>query len=89
MNSNYEIYIIGLAILFFLIIVFLYIRKISNSGNLKVKIEPIPDPLEPSELSDEVISNESRGNDVEIQTAQELGIFNLISSDKYGFYISQ
>ena len=66
MNSNYEIYIIGLAILFFLIIVFLYIRKISNSGNLKVKIESIPDPLESSELSNEVISNESLDDDVEI-----------------------
>ena len=89
MNSNYEIYIIGLAILFFLIIVFLYIRKISNSGNLKVKIESIPDPLESSELSDEVISNESLDDDVEIQTDQELVIFNLISSDKSCFNISQ
>ena len=89
MNSNYEIYIIGLAILFFLTIVFLYIRKISNSGNLKVKIESIPDPLETPELSDEVISNESSVNDDEIQTDQELVIFNLISLDKSCFNISQ
>ena len=89
MASNYEIYVIGSAVLFFLLIVFLYIRKISNSGNLKVKIESIPDPLESSELSDEVISNESRVNDVEIQTDQELVIFNLISLDKSCFNISQ
>ena len=90
MNSNYEIYIIGLAVLFFLFIVFLYIRKISNAGNLKVKIESIPDSLESSELSDEVISDELRDDDdIEIQTDQELVIFNLISSDKSCFNISQ
>ena len=46
MNSNYEIYIIGSAVLFFLIIVFLYIRKISNSQELKVKIESVSDSIE-------------------------------------------
>jgi len=51
MNSNYEIYIIGLAVLFFLIIIFLYIRKISNSGELKVKIETLSDSLEPEDMA--------------------------------------
>ena len=37
----------------------------------------------------EDISNESLDNDVEIQTDQELVIFNLISSDKSCFNISQ
>jgi hypothetical protein len=46
MGINSEIYLIGLAVLFFLIIVFLFIRKVSNAGELKVKIESIPDPLE-------------------------------------------
>ena len=45
MGINSEIYLIGLAVLFFLIIVFLFIRKVSNAGNLKVKIESIPDPF--------------------------------------------
>ena len=43
MGINSEIYLIGLAVLFFLIIVFLFIRKVSNAGELKVKIESIPD----------------------------------------------
>ena len=46
MGINSEIYLIGLAVLFFLIIVFLFIRKVSNAGNLKVKIESIPDPFD-------------------------------------------
>ena len=46
MGINSEIYLIGLAILFFLIIAFLFIRKVSNTGNLKVKIESIPDPFD-------------------------------------------
>ena len=38
MTTNSEIYLIGLAVLTFLIIVFLYIRKISNSDELKLKL---------------------------------------------------
>ena len=41
MSTNSELYLIGLATLFFLVIVFLYVRKISNSGKLKVKIETV------------------------------------------------
>ena len=43
MITNSEIYIIGLAILIFLIITFLFIRKITNNGKLKLKIESIPE----------------------------------------------
>ena len=43
MSVNSEIYLIGLAILIFLIITFLFIRKVSNNGKLKVKIEKVQD----------------------------------------------
>ena len=89
MNSNYEIYIVGSAILFFLIIVFFYIRKISNSQELKVKIESLQDPLESSNLINEDNSNASLDNDTQTEQDQELVIFNLISSDKSFFNIPQ
>lgn len=89
MNSNYEIYIVGSAILFFLIIVFFYIRKISNSQELKVKIESLQDPLESSNLINEDNSNASFDDDTQTEQDQELVIFNLISSDKSFFNISQ
>ncbi|MEC8217564.1 MAG: cell division protein ZipA C-terminal FtsZ-binding domain-containing protein [Pseudomonadota bacterium] len=87
MNSNYEIYIVGSAVLFFLIIVFFYIRKISNSQELKVKIESLQDPLESSNLIYEDNSNVSIDNDTQTEQDQELVIFNLISSDKSFFNI--
>ena len=89
MNSNYEIYIVGSAVLFFLIIVFFYIRKISNSRELKVKIESLQDPLESSNLINEDNSNASFDDDTQTEQDQELVIFNLISSDKSFFNISQ
>ena len=89
MNSNYEIYIVGSAVLFFLIIVFFYIRKISNSQELKVKIESLQDPLESSNLITEDNSNASLDNDTQTEQDQELVIFNLISSDKSFFNIPQ
>ena len=89
MNSNYEIYIVGSAILFFLIIVFFYIRKISNSQELKVKIESLQNPLESSNLINEDNSNASFDDDTQTEQDQELVIFNLISSDKSFFNISQ
>ena len=89
MNSNYEIYIVGSAVLFFLIIVFFYIRKISNSQELKVKIESLQDPLESSNLINEDNYNASLDNDTQTEQDQELVIFNLISSDKSFFNIPQ
>ena len=55
MDSNTDIYLIGLSILIFLIITFLFVRKISNSGELKVKIEPVTDTFEIKEF-EEIIS---------------------------------
>ena len=53
MSTNSELYLIGLATLFFLVIVFLYVRKISNSGKLKVKIETVSNLEESSQTNKE------------------------------------
>ena len=89
MASNYEIYVIGSAVLFFLLIVFLYIRKISNSGELKVKIESVSDSIDSEIIENENISNKSIDAESKSNQDQELVIFNLISSDKSSFDISQ
>jgi len=91
MSINSEIYLIGLAVLTFLIIVFLFIRKISNSGKLKVKIEEVPNSINQQTLTqgntqktfnfDEEKSKEN--------IEQELAILNLISVDKSFFDIEQ
>lgn len=88
MGINSEIYLIGLAILFFLIIVFLFIRKVSNSGNLKVKIESIPDPFDTTE-EDNNLQEEASIDLFESQNHQELACFYLISVDKSMFDIDQ
>ena len=86
MSTNSEIYLIGFAILIFLSIVFLFIRKISNAGKLKVKIESI------SETFDEEISNKNQQS-FEFETNkdmnQELIILNLISVDRSVFDMDQ
>ena len=88
MGTNSEIYLIGLAILFFLVIVFLFVRKITNSNNLKVKIEKIPNPLESLEKDKDL--TEDKSEDLyESDENQELVCFYLISSDKSMFDIDQ
>ena len=59
MGTNFEIYLIGLAVLFFLIIIFLFVRKITNSNDLKVKIEKIPDPLDSIEKDNDSLEEKS------------------------------
>ena len=59
MTTNSEIYLIGLAVLTFLIIVFLYIRKISNSGKLKLRIEEQSDTIESPEVDFNIINQQS------------------------------
>ena len=88
MGINSEIYLIGLAVLFFLIIVFLFIRKVSNAGELKVKIESIPDPLEAIEKDNNLKEEISEGL-FESSDNQELACFYLISVDKSMFDIDQ
>ena len=88
MGINSEIYLIGLAVLFFLIIVFLFIRKVSNAGELKVKIESIPDPLEAIE-KDNNLKEEISEDLFESSDNQELACFYLISVDRSMFDIDQ
>ena len=93
MEQNIDIYLIGLSVLIFLIITFLFIRKISNPGELKVKIEPVTDTFEIKEIDEiEVKSQEAfdfnNHDDIEYQE-QQLVVLNLISVDKSIFDIDQ
>ena len=86
--GNSEIYLIGIAVLSFLIIVFLFIRKITNSNKLKVKIETVPDSLELME-EDNSLPEEESIEMYESPESQELACFYLISIDKSMFDINQ
>ena len=81
------------SVLIFLIITFLFIRKISNSGELKVKIEPVTDSFEIKELDEIDIKSQKafdfdEHKDIEYQE-QKLVVLNLISVDKSFFDIDQ
>ena len=86
--ANSEIYLIGIAVLSFLIIVFLFVRKITNSNKLKVKIEKVPDSLELIE-EDNSLPEEQSIEMYESPESQELACFYLISIDKSMFDINQ
>ena len=93
MDSNTDIYLIGLSILIFLIITFLFIRKISNSGELKVKIEPVTDTFEIKEFEEIDVKSQKAfdfedKDHIEYQE-QKLVVLNLISVDKSTFEIDQ
>ena len=89
MSVNSEIYLIGLAILIFLIITFLFIRKVSNDGKLKVKIEKVQDPSDLN-ISDEPHKNQQSFDfDINQSKEQELVILNLISMDRSIFDMDQ
>lgn len=93
MEQNIDIYLIGLSVLIFLIITFLFIRKISSSGELKVKIEPVIDSFEIKEI-DEIQTKSQKAfdfnehKDIQYQE-QKLVVLNLISIDKSMFDIDQ
>ena len=89
MITNSEIYIIGLAILVFLIITFLFIRKITNNGKLKLKIESIPETSVQNSDHKKEDNQHSINVSKETSKEQELVIFNLISMDKSMFDIDQ
>ena len=86
MTTNSEIYLIGLAVLTFLIIVFLYIRKISNSSKLKLRIEEQSDAIESPEVD---INNQQSFEYENSKEEQELAILNLISVDRSMYDIEQ
>ena len=92
-ESNIDIYLIGFSVLIFLIITFLFIRKISNKGELKVKIEPVTDTFEIKEF-DEIDIKSQQAFDFDDKDhidyqEQKLVVLNLISIDKSMFEIDQ
>ena len=94
MQSNLEIYLIGLSVLVFLIFVFILIKKISSNGELKVKIEPVIDidgidnDIDMNAKSQKSFDFEAPVPDEE-NDHEELAILNLISIDKTNFDIEQ
>ena len=92
MEQNIDIYLIGLSVLIFLIITFLFIRKISSSGDLKVKIEPVTDSFEIKEIDEIELKSQKafdfNEHDIEYHE-QKLVVLNLISNDKSMFDIDQ
>jgi FtsZ-interacting cell division protein ZipA len=92
MQSNFEIYLVGLSVLVFLIFVFILIKRISSNGELKVKIEPVIDDIDNdvdmSAKSQQSFDFEAPVPDEESDN-EELAILNLISIDKTNFDIEQ
>ena len=86
MTTNTQIYLIGVAILFFLIVTFFFIRKISNNGKLKVKIEEAPESINSEVLAD---AKNQQSFNFDKNNEQELVILNLISMDRSMFDIDQ
>ena len=92
MQSNFEIYLIGLSVLVFLIFVFILIKRISSNGELKVKIEPVID-----DIDNDVDMNAKAQQSFDFEAPvpdeendnEELAILNLISIDKTNFDIEQ
>ena len=92
MQSNLEIYLIGLSVLVFLIFVFILIKKISSNGELKVKIEPVIDDID-NDVDMNAKSQKSFDFEAPVPDEEndheELAILNLISIDKTNFDIEQ
>ena len=77
MSINTEIYLIGVAVLIFLIITFLFIKKISNDGNLKVKIEKIADSSNLKESVDHPGNQQSFDFQKDHSKEQELSLIHI------------
>ena len=92
MQSNFEIYLIGLSVLVFLIFVFILIKRISSNGELKVKIEPVIDGID-NDVDMNAKSQQSFNFEAPVPDEEsdneELAILNLISIDKTNFDIEQ
>tara|TARA_B100000073_G_scaffold185290_1_gene153327 strand:- start:556 stop:1194 length:639 start_codon:yes stop_codon:yes gene_type:complete len=92
MTTNSEIYLIGTTVLVFLIIVFFYIKKISNSNNLKMKIEDVSSqdiPLIDERNKNRAELGDSLNEEETYSRKDQLAILYLISIDKSKFDINQ
>lgn len=85
MQTNSDIYLIGLSIAIFLVITFFFLKKIASSNELKVKIEEVPDlfdeDAEEAERRSQSSFNFSEKSKDSHDYEQELIVFNLISMD--------
>lgn len=97
MQTNLDIYLIGISIGLFLLITFFFLKKLASSNELKVKIEDVDD-IFANEDNNEVEVSQSSFNfastDMKEETApskleQELIVFNLISVDASLYDIDQ
>jgi len=88
-DANIEIYLIGISVLAFLILTFFFVKRISSSRDLHVKIEPsIDSDLDSKHSKAEQTSFEFENSSNDLQD-QELVVFNLISIDKSFFDMDQ
>jgi len=88
-DANIEIYLIGISVLAFLILTFFFVKRISSSRDLHVKIEPsIDSDLDSKHSKVEQTSFEFENSSNDLQD-QELVVFNLISIDKSFFDMDQ
>ena len=89
-DANIEIYLIGISVLAFLVLTFFFVKKISSSRDLHVKIEPSIDgdisDSKPSKVEQTSFEFDSSSNN---HKDQELVVFNLISIDKSFFDMDQ
>lgn len=88
-DANIEIYLIGISVLAFLILTFFFVKRISSSRDLHLKIEPsIDSDLDSKHSKVEQTSFEFENSSNDLQD-QELVVFNLISIDKSFFDMDQ
>ncbi|RPG39230.1 MAG: cell division protein ZipA [Gammaproteobacteria bacterium TMED186] len=97
MQTNSDIYLIGLSIALFIVITFFFLKRLSSSNELKVKIEEVTDIYE-DEIDKQEELAQSSFNFSDEQTNvpdsneekhQELVIFNLISVDTSNYDMDQ
>ena len=85
MQTNSDIYLIGLSIAIFLVVTFFFLKKIASSNELKVEIEEVTDLFDQVDEETERLSqlsfNFSEKSKESHHHDQELIVFNLISMD--------
>ena len=97
MQTNSDIYLIGLSIALFIVITFFFLKRLSSSNELKVKIEEVTDIYEDEIDKHEELAQSSFNfsdeqtnvPDSNEEKHQELVIFNLISVDTSNYDMDQ
>ena len=85
MQTNSDIYLIGLSVAIFLVITFFFLKRIASSNELKVEIEEVTDMFDDDVEETDRLSQSSFNFSEKPKESnpyeQELIIFNLISMD--------